>query len=95
MRSLRELSEAKAKEMSISEKEKTWEMLTDMKDTVDAQRLVIMELEENVGNANQENEWLKEEIRELKPQVLELENIIYGEIQRFEKMVANKRSVKS
>ena len=93
MKTLREMSETKAREMSSSEREKTWEMLTEMKDTVDAQRLVIIELEENVGAATQENEWLKEEIRELKAQVLELEELIYGEVQRFERMMNNKRSV--
>ena len=94
MKSLREMAEGKAKEMSETEREKTWEMLTEMKDTVDAQRLVIMELEENVGNAFQENEWLKEEINELKVQVLELEELIYGEVQRFEKQTGHKRSVR-
>ena len=97
MKSLKEISEAKAKEMSLSEKEKTWEMLTDLKDTVDAQRLVIIELEENVGAATQENLWLKEEIDLLKVQIAELEEMIYGEIQRFERerveIESTKRSV--
>ena len=75
----------------------TQAMLTELRNTVDDQRLTIIELEENVGAATQENLWLKEEIDLLKVQIAELEEMIYGEIQRFERerveIESTKRSV--
>ena len=67
----------------MMDKEETWAMLTDLKDTINDQRLTIIELEENIGAATQENYWLKEEIEMLKVQVAELEEMIYGETQRY------------
>ena len=83
MKSLKEIAERKIEESSMMNKEETWAMLTDLKDTVNDQRLTIIELEENIGAATQENYWLKEEIEMLKVQVAELEEMIYGETQRY------------
>ena len=94
---MRELAERKIEENSTMNREETWAMLTELKDTIDDQRLTIIELEENAGAAAQENLWLKEEINMLKVQVAELEEMIYGQVERFEKerveIESTKRSV--
>ena len=54
------------------------DVISQLKFQVQSQRLVILELEDNMGAIAQENQWFQEEIMELKQQVMELESLIYS-----------------
>ena len=54
------------------------DVISQLKFQVQSQRLVILELEDNMGAIAQENQWFQEEIIELKQQVMELESLIYS-----------------
>ena len=54
------------------------ELITQLQDEIASQRLHIMEIEENAGATAQENAWLYQEVADLKVQISELENMIYG-----------------
>ena len=82
MKSLREIAESRVGELTTNEREENMELIWDLRSTIDAQRLTIMEIEDNLGAATQENVWLKEEVEALKIQVTELEEMIFGESQR-------------
>ena len=83
MNSLRKLAGDKVKEARESAEEFNWsnyrENLNNLSDEIQEQRLLIMELEESNGVITQENVWLKEEVDNLKVQIIELETMIYGE----------------
>ena len=61
-------------DVSSNAQEEIWNLTN----TVQQQKLHLMELEENVGALTQENTWLQEEIAHLKTQVMELELMILG-----------------
>ena len=87
MNTLKELAKGKIKERQRDPDDFMWETyrdnLNNLSDEIQGQRLVIMELEERNGAIAQENEWLEEEVSMLKGQVMELEQMIYGEKVRY------------
>ena len=80
MQSLKKLANKAASSMiynddvSSNAQEEIWNLTN----TIQHQKLHLMELEENVGALTQENTWLQEEISHLKTQVMELELMILG-----------------
>ena len=84
MNSLRSLAEKAIPPLRIQVRENDptnqsqQELIIQLKDEIASQRLHIMEIEENAGATAQENAWLYQEVANLKVQILELENMIYG-----------------
>ena len=54
------------------------DIIGQLKLQVQAQRLLILSLEDDLGAIAQENEWFQSEIMELKNQIAELESLIYS-----------------
>ena len=80
MQALRDLARRRIKDESVpTENMELKERLFEMGETIQSQRLQIMELEENHGAITQENAWMWEEIQDLKCRICELESMIYGQ----------------
>ena len=54
------------------------EEIWNLNNTIQEQKLHLLELEEEMGSVSQENAWLQEEVADLKVQIMELELMIYG-----------------
>ena len=89
MNSLRELAEKAIPPIRIRRQEPNTstqaqqELIMQLRDEIAGQRLHIMEIEENAGATAQENAWLYQEVSNLKAQICELEDMIYGCNQRL------------
>ena len=81
MEALRVIAQRKVKNNSVSNEGENFnllERLHEMGSEIQEQRLMLMELEEVNGAITQENIWMKEEIHDLRVQICELEQMIYG-----------------
>ena len=80
MQALKDLARQRIRNENIpTENVELKERLFEMSETIQDQRLQIMELEENHGAITQENAWMWEEIQDLKCRICELELMIYGQ----------------
>ena len=61
------------------------ELIMELKDQLQGNQLLLMELEEQLGAITQEKEWYAAQVEELRVNLAELEQLVYGYDQQIER----------
>ena len=81
MKSLKDLANRVSRRTSDADRDhmnSQAELIMELKDQLQGNQLMLMELEETVGVITQEREWLAAQVEELKEQLESLEGLVYG-----------------
>ena len=81
MKSLKKIAGEASRQLSDADRDhinNQAELITELKDQLQYNQLMFIELEETVGAITQEREWYMAQVEELKEKLESLENLVYG-----------------